>query len=124
MRFKMHVGSWQSAVRISHNFSIQSPAKPYTKGMFPAILASLSLLVQESSDENQRELYRQWSSMMLILILLGVIVITCAAFLVTRRRARRRMEGKKKPNAEIADAWTESGKRFDGSIVEITDEED
>lgn len=124
MRFKMHVGSWQSAVRISHNFSIQSIAKPYTKGMFPAIPTNLVLLVQESTDENQRELYRQWSAMMLILILLGVITITCVAYLVARRRARRRLEGKKKPNAEIADAWTESGKRFDGSIVEITEDED
>ncbi len=91
--------------------------------MIPAILSRTALLVQESGDEPQREMYRQWSSLMLVLILLCVIAITALAFIVTRRRARRRMESlPKKKDAHIADAWTESGKRMDDSIMEFRDD--
>lgn len=123
MRFKMHVCSWHSAVRIEKNSSIRFPVLPYTRGMIPVILSGLPLLLQESGDEPQRELYRQWSALMLILALLCIITVTAFAFIVTRRRARRRMESlPKKKNAPIADAWTESGKRMDDSIMEFRDD--
>jgi flagellar biosynthesis/type III secretory pathway M-ring protein FliF/YscJ len=83
----------------------------------------LILALQQSGDENQREFYRQYSALMLILILLSIIVITALAFIVTRRRARRRMEDlPKRKDAPIADAWTESGKRMDESIMEFRDD--
>ena len=85
----------------------------------------MPLLLQESNDESQRELYRQWSALMMVFILLCVIAITALAFIVTRRRARRRAAALKKTKSpEIADAWTESGKRMDDSIVELTDEDE
>ncbi|MHA7812331.1 MAG: hypothetical protein ACX94C_02900 [Phycisphaerales bacterium] len=91
--------------------------------MIPAIVSGLTPLLQESGDENQRELYRQWSALMLILILLGVIVITALAFIVTRRRARRRIDSRpKRKDVPIKDAWTESGKRMDESIMEFRDD--
>lgn len=125
MRFKMHGCSWHSAVRISLNFSIHTARLPYTRVMFPTILSTLSLLVQESTDERSRELYRQWSALMMVFILLCIIAITALAFIVTRRRARRRVDSssRKQPDKPIADAWEESGKRFDTSITEITDED-
>lgn len=89
--------------------------------MNPASLAMLA--IQQSGDETQREFYRQYSALMLILILLSIIAITALAFIVTRRRARRRLDSMpKKPNAQIADAWTEAGKRMDDSIMEFKDD--
>jgi Na+/melibiose symporter-like transporter len=125
MRFKMHGCSWQSAVRIRLNFSIQSAPLPYTRGMFPAIHSLVPLLVQGSSDETQTELYRQWTALMMVFILLCVIALTAFAFIVARRRGRRRMSSarRNKQGKPIADAWTEAGRRMDDSITEIRDDD-
>ena len=92
--------------------------------MFPSILTTIPLVIQETPDEARRELYRQWSALMMVMILLCVIVITGVAFLIARRRARRRMSEvpKRKPGAPIADAWAEAGRRMDDSIIEIKDD--
>ena len=123
MRFKMHVGSWQTAFRISQNFSIQIAALPYTRGMIPAFFNAAPLALQESAEQSQRVLYTRWSAMMMVLILLCVIAVTCAAFIVTQRRARRRKAEQPKPKqAPQTDAWAEAGRRMDDSITEITDD--
>lgn len=77
-----------------------------------------------TTGEQQPELWRRWAALMLVLMLLGIIALTALAFLVARRRARRRgPQRPSTPDAPIADAWSESGKRFDGSIVEIRDDD-
>jgi heme/copper-type cytochrome/quinol oxidase subunit 2 len=124
MRFKMHVGSWQTAVGISQNFSIRIAASLYTMSMIPAIFSVAPLVLQESTEQSQRVLYSRWSVMMLVLILLCIIAITCAAFIVTQRRAQRRKADQPAPKESIqTDAWSEAGHRIDDSITEITDED-
>jgi len=92
-------------------------------GMNPVFLTGATLLLQQSQDASDREVYRQWSAMMLILILLGVIALTGLGFIVAQRRARRRKSELPKPkDAPKIDAWAEAGRRIDTSIVEFKDD--
>ncbi|MGV6815086.1 MAG: hypothetical protein ACWA5W_08775 [Phycisphaerales bacterium] len=71
------------------------------------------------------EAYRRASSLTLMVALLGVILITVLALIVVIRRSHRRKEQLAKSGPTIhTDAWTESGKRFDGSIIEINPDDD
>jgi len=92
---------------------------------FSAIAATLAQAQTSPSNPIDPEAYRQVSALTLMLALLGVVLITVLALIVVIRRSQRRKAEQPKPGpTKHVDAWAESGKRFDSSIVEINPEDD
>ena len=92
---------------------------------FSTISATLAQAQTSPSNPIDPEAYRQVSALTLMLALLGVLIITALAMIVVIRRSQRRKAQQPKPSlTKHVDAWAESGKRFDTSIVEINPDDD
>ncbi len=85
----------------------------------------ISVLVAQSLTPIPKEAYRQISTLTLMLAMLGVVMLTTLLMIIVIRRSRRRREIlPKSPPTEHVDAWAESGRRFDSSIIEIDPDDD
>ncbi len=92
---------------------------------FSTIFATIAQAQTSPSNPIDPEAYRQVSALTLMVALLGVTLVTALAMIVVIRRSQRRKAQQPKPApTKHVDAWTESGKRFDNSIVEINPEND
>lgn len=93
--------------------------------MFNPLIIPIFTLVQSASNPIPEEAYRRVSTLTLMLAILGILLVTTLSMIVVIRRARRRRDAEPKPKpTEHVDAWAESGRRFDPSIVEIDPEDD
>jgi len=90
----------------------------------PNLIASIAL-AQTNQDSLPPEAYQRISSLTLFVAILGILVIMVLSTILVLRRSQRRKQAMPKPEpTEHTDAWAESGRRFDNSIVEIDPNDD
>jgi heme/copper-type cytochrome/quinol oxidase subunit 2 len=94
--------------------------------MICSLFSSYSLaLVQEASNPIPEEAYRQVSTLTLMFAILSILLIMTLSFLIVIRRSQRRKSTLPNPSTtQHIDAWAESGRRFDDSIIEIDVDDD
>ncbi len=91
--------------------------------MFSAL--PILTLVGSKPTPIPKEAYRQISTLTLMLAMLGVVMLTTLLLIIVIRRSRRRQDTLPRPApTEHVDAWAESGRRFDSSIIEIDPDDD
>jgi beta-lactamase regulating signal transducer with metallopeptidase domain len=98
---------------------------PNSSDLIGVVFDHAPLMIDASQDAARQDAYRRGFTMIALVTILGLILVMMLAMIVVLRRSSRRKQARSKPKSiEHVDAWSEAGRRFDDSIVEIEVDDD